>query len=1015
MSEFLAEARVLVRPDTTKFRAELQAQLNAAAASIKPIAVPVIPIASGAAAGQAAGALKTFNETTKNTTSSLLGAASASGKLDAALLGLRTAAGSSAVIGLSAVSLGAILAGKALRAMISDAAALETELNTFQATTGASADQMARVSDAAKDLGADVRLPAVSASDAAIAMTELAKAGLSVEDSISGAAGVLELATAAQISNAQAAQIAANALNSFGLAGEDAVKVADDLANAANASQGSIADMGLALQQASAVARQVGLSLEDTTSLLSLFAKNGLQGSDAGTALRVALVKLIAPTDKAAAEIKKLGLNIRDAQGNLRADIFAQFGQATRNLTPAMRDASAAIIFGQDAIRAVAIGAREGTDGLRLMQFQIDQTGTAAELAAARTQGFGGEVSALSSNLQTLGTAGGAVINSFLTPVVRGLNEAATAANKAANAISDFFDRVSQEAEEKAGPGSAVDNFIQRLGGLTLDIPGIQGIRGLRKEIGLVGDTSVSSSERVRALETSLRELEKARIAAEQGGQRGVADRLTQEIKALRQEIKALKDEGRGVNDSVASPLREAITQLEKVRALRIHLNIDTTSIDRLLRSLRESIPITVQTEGNINRLRDDFLGLSNAADKATSSLDKTNAAMKNLSRQSVVLSDELLKLQSEGGSPAQQIAVLQQDIDTQRQIIEAAQAHGNQPGDATAIRKAREQIIADQNKIDSLQAEIAADQKKATDAAKKRADDAAKQQEEQTKAFIEQFGGGRARRLRQAELAAALTEGAQDDLAVDKRIKKFLLDKRKAIRDRIKELKLHGDALKAARDAIKKLNDEIDRINNEIAQDQLNVQSQRERSIELDIELADINENQKRQISLRKKLIAEIKREIRVLHLTGNALKEKRNEIARINKEIEDIQKEQKKGSTLAQSQFEFLQSLQGFSANLLGNLIPGFATGGLVGNTSDTVGGRQVTPGVRDQVAGANAVARSSERTVRPIQVDTTNALLRQIVRLLGGNPTKGTGHPEAWYQRRWAGAVNDGVHGN
>src|SRR3990172_4511117 len=124
-------------------------------------------------------------------------------------------------------------------------------------------------------------------------MTELAKAGLDVNESIAGARGVLQLAAAAQIDNAEAAQLVANSLNAFGLAGDQAVHVADLLANAANAAQGSIVEFGAAQAQVNAVARQVGISLEDTTAILTLFARNGLRGSDAGTSLRTALVRLI--------------------------------------------------------------------------------------------------------------------------------------------------------------------------------------------------------------------------------------------------------------------------------------------------------------------------------------------------------------------------------------------------------------------------------------------------------------------------------------------------------------------------------------------------------------------------------------------------------------------------------------------------------------------------------------------------------------------------------------------------
>src|SRR5262249_46831754 len=162
-------------------------------------------------------------------------------------------------------------------------------LAVFQATTQATAEELRNVSDAAKALGRDLTLPGVTAIDAAQAMTELAKAGLSVQDSIAGARGVLQLAKAAAIDNAQATELAASALNAFGLAGDQASHVADVLANAANEAQGSIVDVGIAFQQAAAIGHQVGLSFEDTTAFITELARAGLTGSDAGTSLRTAL------------------------------------------------------------------------------------------------------------------------------------------------------------------------------------------------------------------------------------------------------------------------------------------------------------------------------------------------------------------------------------------------------------------------------------------------------------------------------------------------------------------------------------------------------------------------------------------------------------------------------------------------------------------------------------------------------------------------------------------------------
>ena len=56
MSEFLAEAQILVRPDTTGFRAELEAALKVATA--KPITIPVVAavVSTNTAAAAAAAA-----------------------------------------------------------------------------------------------------------------------------------------------------------------------------------------------------------------------------------------------------------------------------------------------------------------------------------------------------------------------------------------------------------------------------------------------------------------------------------------------------------------------------------------------------------------------------------------------------------------------------------------------------------------------------------------------------------------------------------------------------------------------------------------------------------------------------------------------------------------------------------------------------------------------------------------------------------------------------------------------
>ncbi|WP_430534472.1 phage tail tape measure protein [Listeria rocourtiae] len=189
---------------------------------------------------------------------------------------------------------------------IKKAADFEAQMDSVQAVSGATGSEMTKLQDLAVQLGADTKY---SAQEAAMGIEELIKAGLSTTDVLNGGlAGALDLATAGEIDLASAAEIASTALNAFR---DDNLSVADAaniLAGGANASATDVEGLRLGLQQASAVASGAGLSFEDTATALSVFAQNGLKGSDSGTSLKTMLMRLHPQTDAAAGEFERLGL-----------------------------------------------------------------------------------------------------------------------------------------------------------------------------------------------------------------------------------------------------------------------------------------------------------------------------------------------------------------------------------------------------------------------------------------------------------------------------------------------------------------------------------------------------------------------------------------------------------------------------------------------------------------------------------------------------------------------------------
>lgn len=318
------------------------------------------------------------------------------------------------------VGAGALAAGVASVKMAGD---YEQGLNIFKSVSGATAQQMAMVAAKARELGQDASLPGVSARDAANAMTELSKAGLSVNDTLAASKGVMSLAKAGQIDVADAATIAAQALNAFKLKGSDAGKVADVLANGANASATDIRGLSLGLQQSAAVASQFGVSLEDTVTTLGLFANRGMQGSDAGTSLKTMLISLANPSKKAANLMHQLGINAYDASGKFvgMRQLAQNLQNGLKGLSEEQKQQALATIFGTDAFRAAAFLADSAGKSYDDMSKAVGRSGAAMDLAKAQNSGFNGALDNLKSTIETVATDFGQKLLPELTKVIKQL------------------------------------------------------------------------------------------------------------------------------------------------------------------------------------------------------------------------------------------------------------------------------------------------------------------------------------------------------------------------------------------------------------------------------------------------------------------------------------------------------------------------------------------------------------------------------------------------------------------
>lgn len=299
--------------------------------------------------------------------------------------------------------------------LIANAAAkFEQQMSKVRSVTNGTAADMGKLSAAALKAGKDTSF---SATEAAQAEEELAKAGISTADILGGGlSGALSLAAAGSLDLAEAADVAAKTMNVFKLSGKDVGHIADVLASSANKSATDVHELGEALKMGGLASSAAGMSLEETVGTLSAFADRALVGSDAGTSLKTMLMMLQAPSEKATNLMEKLGISAYDASGNFigTTKLAGQLQKALGGLTQEERNSALATIFGADAMRAANVLYEVGEKGVKNYTDAVNDQGAAARTAAQKTDNLVGDVERLTGSLETLAIESGSGVNSGL-------------------------------------------------------------------------------------------------------------------------------------------------------------------------------------------------------------------------------------------------------------------------------------------------------------------------------------------------------------------------------------------------------------------------------------------------------------------------------------------------------------------------------------------------------------------------------------------------------------------------
>jgi TP901 family phage tail tape measure protein len=336
-----------------------------------------------------------------------------------------------------AAAVGAAAIGAGLVSSVRVAMDFEKSMSAVAAKTQAGQEDMAKLTELAKDLGRSTQF---SAKEVADGMDFLAMAGFKVNDVLTAMPGLLDLAAAGNLDLASTADIVSNILGGMNMEAAETGRVSDVLAKAATSSNVSVGMLGETFKFVAPVAAQAGAGLEDVAAAAGLLGDAGIQGSEAGTGLRSVLLRLAAPPTEAAKALERLGVSTKDASGNMRpfGDILSDVDRSMKdlNLGSAEQIEIQNALFGKTAIASGAILQQAAANGELSAKTKelMESQGAAAEMAKIMNDNLAGAFKRLQS-----------AIEGFQIQLVSGTNPALQGfvdfAANAINVLTDMMER----------------------------------------------------------------------------------------------------------------------------------------------------------------------------------------------------------------------------------------------------------------------------------------------------------------------------------------------------------------------------------------------------------------------------------------------------------------------------------------------------------------------------------------------------------------------------------------------
>ena len=304
-------------------------------------------------------------------------------------------------------------------ACVKAAADFEAGMSKVQSISGATGDEIKKLSDKALEMGKRTKF---SNTEAADAFSYMAMAGWKTEDMLNGIEGVMYLAGATGEDLAQTSDIVTDALTALGMTTKDTNRFVDVLAAAASNANTDVGKMGETFKYVAPVAGAMKYSAEDLALSIGLMANSGIKASNAGTAMRKWLSNMAAPTDKVEGAMSKLGLSLTGSDGKMKSlrQVMQDTRKAMSGLSESEQSMYAKTLAGQTGMSGLlAIVNSSDKDFEKLAKSIDNSNGACEEMYNIANNNLSGQLTILKSTLETIGIQ----IGDILAPKVKKLTE----------------------------------------------------------------------------------------------------------------------------------------------------------------------------------------------------------------------------------------------------------------------------------------------------------------------------------------------------------------------------------------------------------------------------------------------------------------------------------------------------------------------------------------------------------------------------------------------------------------